>query len=322
MSMGIIAGVVGVGTSLYGAANARSQSRRAQRQSAEAAERSQVDPQLIARLAREQAIQNVTDSLALEQQVTPENQEFRRESLRRLLNLPATDESTSRAITEVARELELLPDDANVSRALPTSPLSEAVERIAADDLAAGGRLPADVRNEVARASLARSGRVGGGRLGLSRFITPRDLGLSSTALRESRINRAQQVGGQQFARGQQQFQNQQQLFNNRLTRTDLRSRLATLLSNLGGQQTNRALSLASFGQTLQPPVAGLDPGDFASLFVQNANNAATAGQNAARLTAQSGRDTAELFGGLGGMITGIDWSKIFPQRTPAPAAP
>lgn len=323
MSFGAIASVVGIGTSLYGAAKSNSaqkkaakQSAEAVKQSAEAAEKSQVDPAEIARVAREQAIANIRNSLALEQEFTPENAQLRQGAVRDLLSRLGTDATGDEAIDVVSQLLSQTPETDVNPRLEVRSNLLDRATQMAGEDLALGGQLPQDVRNEVARRSIANAGQVGGGQLGLSRFLTPRDLGLSSNAIRESRLNRASQLGQQEFANQattrQQEFQNQQQNISNRMNATTLRSQLATLLSNLGGNQFQRSLSTASFGQTLQPPQSGLSPGDIASLYVQNASNAAQAGQNQAALTAQQGRNTAQTYGGIGGLVSGVDWNQIF----------
>jgi hypothetical protein len=303
--MAFLAPLVGPALGLYGASKAASSQRKAARRANEAAEQSVVDPAEVQRVARETAAENIRNSLALEQQYTPENAALRQGSIRELLARAGSDPTGDGSIDVVTELLSQEVDQPSVRSAL----LDRAIAQ-AAGDLEQGGRLPADVRNEVSRSSIARAGSVGGGRLGLARFITPRDLGVSSLALRESRLNRASQLGGQDVATRQQDV-------SNRMNATQMRSQLATLLANLGSNQFNRYLTAANFGQSLQPPQAGLSPGDIASLYTQNATNRAQAGQNAAALQAQTGRNTGQTLAGLGGMIQGVDWNRIFRPSTP-----
>ena len=289
--------LIGAAISTAGAASAASKQSKAARKAREAGEAAQVDPAEVAQLARQTAQDNIRNSLSLEQQYTPENAALRTQTIRNLLAQAGQDPAGDQAISTVRQQL---------AGEQPDSQLLNDAVRMATEDLALGGQLPQDVRNEVARNSIANAGRVGGGNLGLSRFLTPRDLGVSSMAIRENRLNRAGQLGQQQFG--------------NQVASSELRSRLATLLANLGSNQQNQRLSEAAFGQTLQPPQGGLSPGDIASLFSQNATNAGQAGMNAATLQAQNARNTAQTFGAVGGLVSGVDWGKIF-NRTPAPPA-
>lgn len=281
--------IAGAAIGLVGTVVSTNKQSKAAKKARDAAASAQIDPQQVARLAREQARQNVADSLSLEMQYAPDNARFRNESIGRLRQLLAGGDPANTEAASTVRQL---------LAGQTSSPLFGAAVDRTGQELALGGQLDQETRNLVARNALANAGRVGGGRLSLGRFLVPRDLGLTSMQLRDARLGRAVQVG--------------QQDEQNRANQQTLRSQLAALLSNLGSTQTNRALSLASFGQSLTPPVAGLDPGDVASLYSQNATNSAQAGLNAAQLQAQTGRNTAELFGGLGGLIQGIDWSKIF----------
>lgn len=289
MSVAAIGGIVAAGATIYSAREGSKASKRATK----ASEKAQVNPQEVADLAREQARQNVIDSLALEREFAPNQGAVRDQSLNALLQLIGGGDTTgATAIDSIGRTL----TEAQNADPVQESPLLRAAIDRATADLNLGGELPVDVRNEVVRQGLANASRVGGGNLGTARSIVPRDLGLRSLDLRTNRLNTAATLGAAEQA--------QKNTASDSASRSlALRAQLAQILQQAGGNRTGQALGLAGFGQTLQPPEAGLGPGDVASLFVQNATNAATAGQNAAALKAQNARNNAEAVNSLVGLF-------------------
>lgn len=269
-----------------GAIKSSSDQKKAAAEAANAANASAVNPAEVQRIAQETAVQNIINSLALEQQFAPEQAAVRTESLKALLaNLNEGDTAGKTATNRLAELVE---------QGRGGSLLADAI-KAARDDLARGGELPLDVQNAVTRSAIARGGAAGGGRtLGMGRALVPRDLGLTSLALRNQRLDRATQLGQAE----RQEMEGQ--------------ARLAEALQGAGNNQYQRLLSLASFGQTLTPPESGLSPGDLASLYLTGQANQTTARLSSAQLRAQNARNTAELYGGVAGAVGNIDWSKIF----------
>lgn len=254
-----------------------------------AGEKAIVDPNEIARVARETARSNLGESAALERQYAPGQQEFRQNTLRQLLaKASGGDSYGDLALASLAKDVQSPQADSGL--------LADAVAKAKAN-LALGGKLDVATRNEVTGRSLATAGRVGGGRLDLGRYIAPRDLGLTSLQLGQQRLNDATTLGEAE---------------QNSLTRrTQLRAMLAQALQGGSNAQADRYLQLARFGQGLQAPEGGLSPGDIASLYTGNASNAATAGLNAAKLRAEAAKNTAAIGGQIGGALGGFDWGQL-----------
>lgn len=279
----------------------------AAKQAGKAAAASQVNPEEVARIARDQAVRNARESLALEGALTPENQAFRNESMRALLaQLRGGTPYADLAMSTVAGNLA-----APIEAADRSALLTDAIDR-ARQDLALGGELDTATRNEVTRRAAGTAARVGGGRLGMGANVTARDLGLRSLDLANQRLATGGQFGGFE------QSLNQQDLLN-LLNQRQQQSQLATVLQNMEGARTNRYSNLAGFGQQLQAPSVGLSTADLVNLYTNNATNKATAIQNAAALKAQSAKSLGSVFGSVGALAGGLG-GQIFGGGTGDPS--
>ena len=278
--MGVVSGLVMAGTALYDAYNKR----KAGKQAAEAIESAKVDPNKVANDARQQAIENARASLMLENQLTPENQRLRRSAtgaLQGYVNDPGSQAMVSQIDQQIAGG-----GDAEQSDLL-TQSIAEAQKQ-----LALGGQLDSETRNEVTRRAVAR-----GGNTGAARFTTPRDLGLTSLQLATDRLERGGRFGQIDQGRNQQSFDNM--------------SRLRELRDRLYGSNQNRAIQLAGFGQSLQPPDVGLAPGEFAGLAIGNQNIGAQAGMQRALNTSANSGNFGQAINAASGALGQIDWSKV-----------
>ncbi len=270
--------------------------------------------------ARDLAQRNAAESAALEARYNPGAAELRAGSLQSVLDgLPRSPETERLSALIMAQAGN--PLTAPATQQFDSALTRQAVEQAAAD-LALGGELPQDVRNLVARTALARSGEVTGG-LGLGRDITARDLGLTSLDLRNRRLANAATLGAAEAgleganANLRQQagalgLQAQQYGRNNLFDS-------ASFIQNMGSGDFARALAAAQLGQNIAAPMSGLDPGSVVNLAVGNSNLAATAGQNAAALAAQTGNNKSALGGQLLG--TGLGFIQNYLNR-PAATTP
>lgn len=262
------------GTALYGAY----QKKKAGDQAAEAIAAGRVDPNAVANDARMQAIENARASLELENQLTPENQRLRRSATGALQGFVG-DMGGQTIISDVDRQI------AAGGTAEQSDLLTESIAQ-AREDLALGGQLDSETRNEVTRRAVAQGGNTGN-----ARFITPRDLGLRSLDLATERLQRGGQFGLMDQSRNQQNFDNL--------------SRLRELRDRLQQNRQNRAVQIAGFGQNLQPPDVGLAPGEFAGLAVGNQNIMSQAAMQRATNTSNNAQNWGEAIGAAGGAIFG-----------------
>src|SRR6478736_5007466 len=74
---------------------------------------------------------------------------------------------------------------------------------------------------------------------------------------------------------------------------------IAQLLMQLQNNDYGRLLSTAQFGQSIAPPVVGLDPGAIANLAVGNSNAAGSAAQNAAAISGAQAQGLSQLGGNM-----------------------
>jgi len=174
------------------------------------------------------------------------------------------------------------------------TPLLQAAIAKAKADLAMGGNISGETQNAVTRSALAKAGTVAPGGLGLGRDIVARDLGLTSLDLEQRRLVNASQLGGQELQAAQfgtnTAFNNNANLLN------------AVQLLNAGqGNQFNRNLAAAQYGQSIRQPIVGLDPGAVANIAVGNANNASAAQTNQANIAGQQSQNYMNLAGQFGG---------------------
>lgn len=302
--MPAIPAIIGAAGALGAAKMSADAQKKAAASAAKAGQVAQVDPDLIASKVSEQSKKNVGESLALEGVYAPNNQAFRNESIQALLErLRSGDAYGDQALSSLSDQLGA--GDLGTTR---SQLLTDAIKR-AAEDLALGGELDVGTRNEVTRKALANAGAVGGGRLGLGRTITARDLGRTSMDVANDRLARAASLG--QIEQGANQADTQTG-FQNR----SLRAQLAQALQGASANRTGQQLGLAQFGQSLQPPTVGLDPASYADIFLGNSANASTSALNQAKLQAQAGRDRAASTGAIAGAVgdaaSKIDWGKIF----------
>lgn len=277
--MGVVSGLILAGTSLYKAY----QSKKAGDQAAAAIESGRVDPNQVAEDARTQGIANARASLELENALTPENQRLRRSSVGALQGFVG-DAGSAEQIAGIDRDI------AEGGDAEQSALLTEAIAK-ARSDLELGGTLDSETRNEVSRRAIA-----AGGNTGAARFTVPRDLGLRSLDLSTERLERGGRFGQAEQGRFQQSFDNLGKL-------RELRDRLRST-------QQNRAVQIAGFGQSLQPPDVGLAPGEFAGLAIGNQNLTAQAGMQRAQNTSTNAQNFGEAINVAGGAIFGNSENK------------
>ena len=87
------------------AAYVASENRKAGKEAAAAIESGRIDPNEVSRLTREQGIQNLRDSIDIESELTPENQQVRRGATRALLPLIG-DQGTTEQIAGVEGQID------------------------------------------------------------------------------------------------------------------------------------------------------------------------------------------------------------------------
>jgi hypothetical protein len=280
-SLAVIAG----GSALYGAYSAN----KANQIAKGAAGASQVDIGALDQRARQIAQQNAADSAALEQAMTPEVPQLRTDANNQILqqmNPSGWDEYSQGQLTQLGQN--------QVGPA--QTPLLRAAIAKAKADLAMGGRLGADQQNQVTRSALAKAGTVAPGQLGTGRDLVARDLGLTSMDVERQRLAAASQLGGQEMAL---EGLNANTAFNNRSSQINA----VQMLQQLQGNQFQRALAAGQYGQSIRPPVVGLDPGSVVDLTVGNANNRSAALANSANIAGQQGQNWMQFGGQLGGAL-------------------
>jgi hypothetical protein len=282
--------IAGIGTAISGYGVA--QQTKAAKEAAKAGAGSGVDIAGLDQQARALAKRNIEDSIALENQYSPETAALRTQATQALLPYAqGTDPLTSTGRT---LRTSLYGDFADADNAtLTRSALLDDTVNKARSDLALAGRLDTSTRNEISRRAAANAGAVGGG-LGLGRDLSARDLGLSSNALLQQRLTNASNIGQQD-----QNFYNTQSQFG--LANNAQRLNTANLISDLGNQDFARQFQLAQFGQSIARPESGLDATSLVNLSVGNQNAQNAAAQNAAAIAAQTGN----AYMGLGGSLIG-----------------
>jgi hypothetical protein len=291
--------VVGGGSLLYSGIQANQAKKAAQG----AAGASQVDIGALDARARQIAQQNAADSAALEQAMTPEVPQLRRDANNQILsqmNPSGFDEFSQQQLTGLAQS--------QVGGA--QTPLLRAAIAKARANLGLGGGLSQETQNLVTRQALAKAGTVAPGGLGFGRDITARDLGTTSLALERQRLMDASQLGGQELA---MESQDANTAFNNR---ANILNAINTL-QGVQGNQFNRALAAGQYGQSIRPPVVGLDPGSVVDLTTGNASN------RSAGLASQANIYGAQSqgFGQFGGQMLGAGLL-AYNNRTPYTSKP
>jgi hypothetical protein len=280
MSAIAVVGAVGVGLSAV-------QANKANKAAKAGMAAGQVDINALDARAREIAQRNAADSAALEQAMTPEVPRLREDANNQVLsqmNPSGWDEYSQGQLTGLA----------GTKVGAAQTPLLKAAIAKARADLALGGSLPQDVRNSVTRSSLAKAGSVAPGSLGLGRDINARDLGLTSLDLERNRLQAASQLGGQEL---QLANSDRDTAFNNNANLLNA----VQMLQGIQGNQFGRAMNAAQYGQSIQRPVVGLDPGSVVDLTVGNSNNASAAAANRANIYGAQSQNYLNMAGQLGG---------------------
>lgn len=276
------------GTTIVGLAGTAINNNQAKKAAQGAAGAGQVDIMALDAKAREIALRNAHDSRALEEAMTPEVPQLRTDANNQVLqqmNPSGVDEYSRNALASL---------NANpVGHA--NTPLLQAAIAKAKANLALGGQLSPEAQNAATRGALSTAGTVAPGGLGLGRDLTARDLGLTSMAIENERLAQAAQLGGQELSLA---GLNTGTDFNNRAGLLNSIS----MLQGVQGNQFNRALSAAQYGQSIAPPVVGLDPGSVVDLTVGNSNNAQAAMANRANMYGQQSQNWGQLAGQFGGM--------------------
>lgn len=267
--VGAASAATGVGTQMKAASDAK-----------KAANKAGVDINALDAQTRELALRNARESAALEEQMNPEVAAFRRAANQQLLGNIGADENQLASINALMGRF-----GQNANTALTDAAIAKAQQ-----DLALGGQLSLDQRNEATRRGLATTGSVTGG-LGLGRDIVARDLGLTSQAIEQQRLQNAANLGGLELNREQANNSN----FLNQFS----------ALNNYYNNQRALDLSMAQYGQSIAQPVVGLDPASYANLAVGNTNAVTQAQMNAAAASNQSGSGLMSLGGSLMGMGMG-----------------
>jgi len=240
---------------------------------------------------------NARASIALENELTPEVALLRSQSIKDLLgDMSGEDQYTSLLRDRYAAIL-------NGTGGGDMALLKQAND-VAAADLALGGEIPLDVRNQVARISAANAAGSMGGGLGLGRDLAARDLGLTSLQLRDNRLTNALSSGQAYFNAGQGELANQFNALGG--------------ISNLSNTGFGRRQALATLGQAIERPQVGLSQGSIADIAIGNSNGANAVAQQNAAVKSQMWNS----FGQLGGQLAGAGLGYMANQpATVAPAA-
>jgi hypothetical protein len=353
-----IAGGVTAATTLGGlalTAKGQSDARSAARQANNAAANAKIDINALDAQTRAIAKKNAEDSAALEKQLTPEIPALRtaannavlqgiggspeQQQAMNFLMQRFNQPSTSAQFNQVGAPGALQSTASMGATNFNTPLLNEALAK-ARGDLALGGKLSLDQRNEATRRGASQSGSISGG-LGLGRDLAARDLGLTSYGVEQQRFANAAGLTPVELSRESQLLQAQQNASNFNLTKNlgeanyglnaarfgfdqNLASANFGLQSDLANQQgflnqysllnsyynnmRNQDLAAAAFGQSIAPPVVGLDPSAVADLAVGNQNVATQGAQNAAGIKAQAGQNLS----GFGGQLLGYGFMNGF----------
>ena len=260
----------------------------------------QVDIDALDARARQIAQQNAADSAALEQAMTPEVPRLRQDANNQILsqmNPSGFDEFSQNQLLGLAQS----------SVGGTQTPLLRAAIAKAKADLAQGGRLSPELQNLVARQGLAKAGTVAPGGLGMGRDIVARDLGLTSLDLERQRLTAASQLGGQELA---MESQDANTSFNNRANILNA----VNMLQGVQGNQFQRALAAGQYGQSIRPPVVGLDPGSVVDLTTGNATNRSAGLASQANIYGAQ----AQGYGQLAGQALGYGLLSYNNSKTPS----
>lgn len=241
-----------------------------------------VDLEALDAKTREMAIRNAEGSAALEQKMTPEVVAMRRAANLSVLGNMSEDPNQKQAVSMLM---------GRIGQDVQSPLLNDAINKARAD-LSQGGLLSLDQRNEATRRAGATAGTVTGG-LGLGRDIAARDLGLTSYAVEQQRLNNAANLGGMELNQNQFNAGNFMNQFNS--------------LTGYYNQKRGLDLATAQYGESIARPVVGLDPASYANLAVGNQNVKTQAQMGVANATGAMGSSLMN-FGGsmIGGYMGGM----------------
>lgn len=223
---------------------------------------------------------NARASIALENELTPEVAQLRSQSIRDLLGDGGGEDKYTNLLRDQYSSILSNQGSGNIE-------LLRLANDRAKSDLALGGELPLDVRNQITRLAAAKAAGSMGRGLGLGHDLAARDLGLTSLQLRDNRLTNALQSGQAYFNAGQGAIANQFNAIGG--------------MQNLSSSAFGRRQALAALGQGIDRPQVGLSQGSIADISVGNNNGANASAQQNAAVKSQMWNS----YGQLGGQLAG-----------------
>jgi hypothetical protein len=237
------------------------------------------NPDYVTQLAEQQAYRNWLASIGLEKQFAPESEALRREATAGLLG----DVQSGGQVMDPMVRQQLMATMAAQGQpmdtpyeALPQNEMYDLMRQQVLADLQLGGQLDRETQNLVGRASAQRAGAGGflGGQIG--RDISARDLGLTSMQLQQQRRAAAGGLAQQEMAQAAQQqgFKAALNQANQQMRQQQAGTQLqfGTMLTGADQQQFANRMGLAQFGQSIERPIGGIDPGALASAYIADVN--------------------------------------------------
>ncbi len=301
----------GVGSTIAASDSAR----KARNQAADAAKNAQVDIGKLDEQTRAISKQNALDSAALEKQLTPEVPQLRTAANNAVLGgIGGNAQQGQMANFLMGRFGQPVVGQGTLGQ-ISTPLLNDAIAK-ARSDLALGGQLSLDQRNEATRRGAGQSGSATG-HLGLGRDLSARDLGLTSYGVEQQRLQNAMGLSQEELA-GQQLGLNRDSTLLNFGFNRDVANN-NNFISQFGALNSyynnlrQQDLAAAAYGQSIAPPQVGLDPSAVANLSVGNQNVATQGAMNAANIGAQRAQNLTNF----GGQLIGYGLSQYNPGSSP-----
>lgn len=219
--------------------------------------------------AREQAKTNLTNSIALENELRPGTAALRTTTDSALGTLASDSTAGLMARNDLLSSIGTPKVDVTGLGLGSTNPLLQASTARLMEQLGLGGKLDLDTQNAVVQSALERGGTAGISGSGAGRGLVARDVGLTSLGLLNSRIAAAQAAGTNQ---AQLSLQGDQvKLAGQQLSLNDYLNRLSGA-STAAGQDIQKTGLLASIIDSRALPESGLSPDAVASLAVGQNN--------------------------------------------------
>lgn len=287
----VAGGIIAAGTaaSAYGAIKGANAAGKAQ----SVGNNSDIDIAALDDQTRAIAKQNAADAAALEAKMTPEVPQLRTAANQAVLGgLGGNANQGALANFVMSRFGKPITGGGTLNTPL----LNEAIAK-ARSDLALGGQLSLDQRNEATRRGAA-DAMGATGHLGLGRDLSARDLGLTSYGVEQQRLANATNLAPQEFGRENTMLNYG---FNSDLANNQNYLSQFGALNSYYNNLRQQDLAAAAYGQSIQQPVVGLDPSAVGNLTVANKNNQTIAAMNAANIKAQTGQNLM----GFGGQLLG-----------------